>query len=50
MLGYPVAYLLAQRTIPRQMWTGIRDQISPAILVVSTLLTLFAIALFLAMA
>jgi putative spermidine/putrescine transport system permease protein len=35
-----------QRTIPRQMWNGIRDQINPSILVVSTLLTLFAIALF----
>lgn len=38
-----------QRTIPRQMWTGIRDQINPSILVVSTLLTLFAIALFVIM-
>lgn len=27
-----------QRTIPRQMWTGIRDQISPTILAVATLL------------
>ncbi|MGE0005829.1 MAG: ABC transporter permease [Parvibaculaceae bacterium] len=39
-----------QRTIPRQMWNGIRDQINPSILVVSTLLTLFAIALFVVMA
>lgn len=37
-----------QRTIPRQMWTGIRDQINPTILAVATLLTCFAIALFLA--
>jgi putative spermidine/putrescine transport system permease protein len=37
-----------QRTIPRQMWTGIRDQINPSILAMATLLTLFAIALFLA--
>ena len=28
---------LEQRTIPRQMWTGIREQISPAILAVATL-------------
>ncbi|MGE3876694.1 MAG: ABC transporter permease [Parvibaculaceae bacterium] len=39
-----------QRTIPRQMWNGIRDQINPSILVVSTLLTLFAIALFVVIA
>lgn len=37
-----------QRTIPRQMWTGIRDQINPSILAAATLLTLFAIALFVA--
>lgn len=36
-----------QRTIPREMWAGIRDQISPAILAVATLLTCFAIALYL---
>ena len=36
-----------QRTIPRQMWTGIRDQINPTILAMATLLTCFAIALFL---
>lgn len=35
-----------QRTIPREMWAGIRDQISPAILAVATLLTLFAILLY----
>jgi putative spermidine/putrescine transport system permease protein len=37
-----------QRTIPRQMWTGIRDQINPSILAMAALLTVFAIALFLA--
>jgi len=36
-----------QRTIPRQMWTGIRDHINPSILAMATLLTCFAIALFL---
>ena len=34
-----------QQTIPRQMWNGIREQISPAILAVATLLVLFSIAL-----
>ena len=34
-----------QRTIPRQMWSGIREQISPTILAVATLLVLFSIAL-----
>ena len=34
-----------QQTIPRQMWTGIREQISPAILAVATLLVIFSIAL-----
>jgi len=34
-----------QRTIPRQMWAGIREQISPTILAVATLLILFSIAL-----
>ena len=32
-----------QRTIPRQMWAGIREQISPAILAVATLLIAFAL-------
>ncbi|MGF6660439.1 ABC-type spermidine/putrescine transport system permease subunit II [Paraburkholderia atlantica] len=36
----------AQRTVPRQMWSGIRDQIDPSILAVATLLMAFAIALF----
>jgi putative spermidine/putrescine transport system permease protein len=32
-----------QRTIPRQMWAGIREQISPAILAVATVLLAFAL-------
>ena len=35
-----------QRTIPRQMWAGIREQISPTILAVATLLVLLSILLF----
>ncbi|AJW96520.1 MULTISPECIES: ABC transporter permease [Burkholderia] len=35
-----------QRTVPRQMWSGIRDQIDPSILAVATVLIAFAIALF----
>jgi len=34
-----------QRTIPRQMWAGIREQISPTILAVATLLVLISILL-----
>ena len=34
-----------QQTIPRQMWNGIREQISPAILAVATLLVIFSVAL-----
>jgi putative spermidine/putrescine transport system permease protein len=34
-----------QQTIPRQMWSGIREQISPAILAVATILVLISIAL-----
>jgi putative spermidine/putrescine transport system permease protein len=34
-----------QRTIPRQMWAGIREQISPTILAVATLLIIFSICL-----
>lgn len=34
---------LEQRTIPRQMWAGIREQISPTILAVATLLIVFAL-------
>lgn len=36
-----------QTTIPRQMWTGIREQISPAILAVATLIILLSVALLL---
>ncbi len=35
-----------QRTVPRQMWSGIRDQIDPSILAVATVLIVFAIAMF----
>ena len=35
-----------QRTVPRQMWSGIRDQIDPSILAVATVLIVFAILLF----
>ncbi|MDE1181827.1 ABC transporter permease [Paraburkholderia sp.] len=38
-----------QRTVPRQMWSGIRDQIDPSILAVATILIVFAVALFSAM-
>jgi putative spermidine/putrescine transport system permease protein len=38
-----------QKTVPRQMWSGIRDQIDPSILAVATVLIVFAIALFSAM-
>ena len=34
-----------QRTVPRQMWAGIREQISPAILAVATFLIAFAVLL-----
>ncbi|MEE8189205.1 MAG: ABC transporter permease, partial [Kiloniellales bacterium] len=34
-----------QRTIPRQMWAGIREQISPTILAVATLLVLVSVML-----
>ena len=34
-----------QRTIPRQMWAGIREQISPTILAVATLLIVFSVGL-----
>lgn len=34
-----------QRTIPRQMWSGIREQISPTILAVATILVMISIAL-----
>ena len=34
-----------QRTIPRQMWAGVREQLSPAILAVATFLIAFAVLL-----
>ncbi len=34
---------LEQRTIPRQMWSGIREEISPAILAVAVFLIVFAV-------
>jgi putative spermidine/putrescine transport system permease protein len=43
-----VALFLAgfeQRTLPRQMWAGIREQISPTILAVATVLVAFSIVL-----
>ena len=43
-----VVFFLAgfeQRTIPRQMWAGIREQISPTILAVATILVCFSILL-----
>jgi putative spermidine/putrescine transport system permease protein len=36
---------LDEQTIPRQMWNGIREQISPAILSVATILVLISITL-----
>lgn len=39
---------LEQRTIPRQMWSGIREQISPTILAAATLLVIFAILVLIA--
>lgn len=34
-----------QQTIPRQMWSGIREQVSPAILAVATILVLVSVLL-----
>ena len=34
-----------QQTIPRQMWNGIREQISPAILAVATILVVLSVAM-----
>ena len=36
---------LEQRTIPREMWSGIREEISPEILAVATILVAFALLL-----
>lgn len=33
-----------QRTLPRQMWSGVRENLSPTILAVATILILFSIA------
>jgi putative spermidine/putrescine transport system permease protein len=35
-----------QTTVPRQMWSGIRDSIDPSILAVATMLIVFALLLF----
>jgi putative spermidine/putrescine transport system permease protein len=35
-----------QNTIPREMWSGMRDSIDPSILAVASLLTVFAVTLF----
>ena len=34
-----------QRTIPRQMWSGLREQVSPTILAVATILILISLVL-----
>lgn len=34
---------IEQRTIPRQMWSGIREELNPTILAVATLLVIFAV-------
>lgn len=41
----PAVFLccLEQRTMPLQMWTGIRGQINPAILAVASLLIAFSL-------
>ncbi len=39
---------IEQRTIPREMWSGIREEISPTILAVTTLLIIMAILVLLA--
>jgi len=36
---------IEQRTIPREMWSGIREEISPAILAAATFLILVAVLL-----
>lgn len=37
-----------QRTLPRQMWSGVRETLSPTITAVATLLILFSVALLMA--
>jgi len=47
-----IAILLSgseQRTLPRQMWSGVREEISPVITAVATVLISFAVLLMLAM-
>ena len=39
---------IEQRTIPREMWSGIREEISPAILAAATFLILVAVLLLIA--
>ena len=39
---------IEQRTIPREMWSGIREEISPAILAAATFLILIAVLLLIA--
>jgi putative spermidine/putrescine transport system permease protein len=34
-----------ERTIPRQMWSGVREQLSPTILAVATMLVVLSVAL-----
>jgi len=36
-----------QRTVPRQMWSGVREQLSPTILAMATVLTLISVLLLL---
>ena len=36
-----------QRTIPRQMWTGLREQLSPTILAAAVVLILISVAMLL---
>lgn len=36
---------IEQRTIPRQMWTGIREELNPTILAVATILTMLSVLL-----
>ena len=36
---------IEERTIPRQMWSGIREQISPTILAVATILVILSIGM-----
>ena len=47
-----IALLIAgpeQRTLPREMFSGLRDSITPALTAVATLMIVFSTALFLGM-